>query len=80
MKRRRGARRKGEAGRRRRWWPLMFCAFLAGLLTVGVAVLMPGGENRNGKSASLKGLSAPTVGPGESAQAVSPPPRDSLPV
>jgi polysaccharide deacetylase 2 family uncharacterized protein YibQ len=80
MKRRRGARRKGEAGRKRRWWPLMFCAFLAGLLTVGVAVLMPGGENRNGKSASLKGLSAPTVGPGESAQAVSPPPRDSLPV
>jgi polysaccharide deacetylase 2 family uncharacterized protein YibQ len=79
MKRRRGARRKGEAGRKRRWWPLMFCAFLAGLLTVGVAVLMPGGENRNGRSASRKGLSAPAVGPDGSAEAASTA-RDSLPV
>ncbi|NNG45518.1 MAG: divergent polysaccharide deacetylase family protein, partial [Deltaproteobacteria bacterium] len=77
MKRRRGARKKGEAGRRRRWWPLMFCAFLAGLLTVGLAVLMPGGENRNGRPASPKGLSAPAAGPGESAQ-VPGTARDSL--
>jgi len=79
MKRRKDARRKGKAGRRRRWWPLMLSAFFAGLLTVGVAVLMPGEGDRNGGSASLKGTSEPAAGPGGSAPAASTA-RDSLPV
>jgi polysaccharide deacetylase 2 family uncharacterized protein YibQ len=79
MKRRRGARRKGEAGRKRRWWPLMFCAFLAGLLTIGMAVLMPGGGDRNGRSAPLKELAAPAASPAGSPQTASAA-RDSLPV
>jgi polysaccharide deacetylase 2 family uncharacterized protein YibQ len=35
----------------------MLCAFLAGLVTVGVAVLMPGGESRNQDALSSQGES-----------------------
>ena len=45
MKLRRTGRKKGNDGRRWRWGPLMLCSFLAGLLTIGVVVLMPGGES-----------------------------------
>jgi polysaccharide deacetylase 2 family uncharacterized protein YibQ len=48
MKRRRGGRRDEESGRKLRWASLMILAFLAGLLAIGVAVLMPGGEGENG--------------------------------
>ncbi len=79
MKRRRTGRRKGEAGRKGRWCPLMVCAFLAGLLTIGVAVLMPGGESKNGRSPLPKEVPAPPGVPGDNAQAASSA-RDSLPV
>lgn len=57
----------------------MVCAFLAGLLTVGVAALMPGGEYRNGKSPSTKGSPAPQSVPGDRSPVTSRA-RDSLPV
>ncbi len=55
MNRRRGGRREEEPGRKRRWASLMLLAFFAGLLTVGVAVLMPGGEDGNGPESPVRG-------------------------
>lgn len=79
MKRRRTGRRGGETGRARRWWPLMLCAFFAGLLTVGLAILMPGGEIRNGRPSPAKESPAsPSVTDGRSQVTGSS--RDSLPV
>lgn len=47
----------------------MLCAFLAGLVTVGVAVLMPGGESRNQDALSSQGESeAPAAIPPGSTQ------------
>lgn len=55
MKRRKSERAKGNAGKRWRWAPLMLGAFLAGLFTIGAAILMPGGENRTGAFSPAQG-------------------------
>lgn len=55
MKRRTSERAKGNAGRRWRWALLMLGAFLAGLFTIGAAILMPGGENRTGAFSPAQG-------------------------
>jgi len=69
MTRRKPERRKGNAGKRRRWVPLMLGAFLAGLFTVGAAILMPGGENRTGAFSPAQGdLSAFPAAPGGTAR------------
>lgn len=46
----------------------MLCAFLAGLLTVGLAALMPGGESRNGRSSPVKESPATPPGSGDRSQ------------
>jgi polysaccharide deacetylase 2 family uncharacterized protein YibQ len=46
MKHRRAGRKRGDNKKRWRWGSLMLCAFLAGLLTIGAVVLMPGGESK----------------------------------
>jgi polysaccharide deacetylase 2 family uncharacterized protein YibQ len=69
MKRGKSERRKGTAGKRWRWGPLMLGAFLAGLFTVGAVILMPGGENRTGAFSPAREVpSAVPAAPGGGAQ------------
>src|SRR3990170_2858292 len=69
MTRRKSDRGKGNAGRRRRYVPLMLGAFLTGFLAVGAVILMPGGENRTGAFSPAQGdNSAFPAAPGGSAQ------------
>lgn len=76
MRRKKGRGGRRDPGRKWRWGPLMLCAFLAGLVTIGVAVLMPGGESRDREETPSQGgpEAPPPVLPGTtqpSAKAVS---------
>src|SRR3989304_9638231 len=46
--------KRPKAGRGKVWWwgPLRLGAFLAGLLTTGIVILMPGGESSTGTTVS----------------------------
>lgn len=84
MKRRRGGRREEESGRKLRWASLMLLAFVAGLLAIGVAVLMPGGEGGNGPESRAEADSAappPVSGETGDAAPAEPetPPSEELP-
>jgi polysaccharide deacetylase 2 family uncharacterized protein YibQ len=80
MKRRRAGRREEGPGRKWRWGSLMLLSFFAGLLTIGVAVLMPGGESGNVSGPPAQGEpSAPPPVPGEAEEAA-PDERQATPV
>jgi polysaccharide deacetylase 2 family uncharacterized protein YibQ len=66
MLRKRGRGGRRDPGRKWRWGPLMLCAFLAGFITIGVAVLMPGGESRDREEPPSQGEpeAPPPVSPG----------------
>src|SRR4030066_2256340 len=70
-----------KAGRGKVWWwgPLMLGAFLAGLLTTGIVILMPGGESGTGPTVS-PAQGEPAAPNEEIAQTGPATARESLPV
>jgi polysaccharide deacetylase 2 family uncharacterized protein YibQ len=72
--------KRRKAGRGKGWWwgTLMLCAFLAGLLTTGIVILMPGGESRTGTVSPAQG--EPAAPNEEIAQTGPATARESLPV